>query len=84
LTFADGETFRFVSRAIAEAALSELLKIRKAKHPRPKFGKRSSENDSVIFTDRKFWNGRGRTLGARGVAQMRSRIPAARGVSAAV
>jgi hypothetical protein len=45
--------FRFVSRAIAEAALSELLKIRKAKHPRPRFTKRSSENAVVFFTGRK-------------------------------
>ena len=53
LSFADGATFRFVSRAIAEAALSELLKIRKAKHPRPKYGKHSVENNCVFFSDRK-------------------------------
>jgi hypothetical protein len=53
LIFSDGATFRFVSRAIAEAALSELLKIRKAKHPRPKFAKHSPENDGVFFTDRR-------------------------------
>ena len=53
LSFADGATFRFVSRAIAEAALSQLLKIRSAKHPRPKFGKQSLANDCVLFTDRR-------------------------------
>jgi hypothetical protein len=53
LTFADGAVFRFVSRAIAEAALSELVKIRKAKHPRPKYGKHSSETACVFFTNRK-------------------------------
>lgn len=53
LRFADGAVFRFVSRAIAEAALSELLKIRKAKHPRPRYGKPSSETAYVFFTDRK-------------------------------
>ena len=52
LRFTDA-VFRFVSRAIAEAALSELLKIRKAKHPRPRFAKHSSENAAVFFTDRK-------------------------------
>lgn len=50
LTFSDGATFRFVSRAIAEAALSELLRIRKAKHPRPKYGKHSVENNCVFFS----------------------------------
>ena len=53
LTFADGSRFRFVSRAIAEAALSELLKIRKAKHPHQRFGKHSPESECVFFTDRK-------------------------------
>jgi hypothetical protein len=53
LTFVDGATFRFVSRAVAEAALSELLKIRKAKHPRPKYGKHSTENNCVFFSDRR-------------------------------
>jgi hypothetical protein len=52
LTFADGAQFRFVSRAIAESALSELLKIRKAKHRRPKFTKPSPENEAVFFTNR--------------------------------
>jgi hypothetical protein len=53
LTFTDGATFRFVSRAIAELALSELLRIRRVKHPRHKFGKHSAENESVFFTNRK-------------------------------
>lgn len=53
LTFYDGAAFRFVSRAIAEAALSELLKIREAKHPRPKYGNHSLENSCVFFRDRK-------------------------------
>lgn len=53
LTFADGSRFRFVSRAIAEAALSELIRIRKATHPRPKFAKHSSEKQGVFFTDRR-------------------------------
>jgi hypothetical protein len=53
LTFAGGATFRFVSRAIAEAALSELLRIHKTKHPRPKYGKHSPDNDCVFFGDRK-------------------------------
>jgi len=53
LTFADGTRFQFTSRAIAEAALSELLKIRKATHPRPRFAKHSSETECVFFTDRK-------------------------------
>jgi hypothetical protein len=53
LTFADGAAFRFTSRAIAEAALSELLKIRKAKHPRPRLVKHSSDTACVFFTDRK-------------------------------
>jgi hypothetical protein len=53
LTFADGAQFRFVSRAMAESALSELLKIRKAKHPQPRFAKPSPENEAVFFTDRK-------------------------------
>jgi hypothetical protein len=53
LTFAGGSRFRFVSRALAEAALSELLKIRKARHPRLKYGKRSPENQCVFFTERK-------------------------------
>lgn len=53
LTFADGSRFRFVSLAIAEAALSELLKIRKAKHPCPRYAKPSPENVAVFFTDRK-------------------------------
>ena len=53
LTFTDGAVFRFVSRAIAEATLSQLLKIRKAKHPRPRFAKHSAENETVFFTDRK-------------------------------
>jgi hypothetical protein len=52
LRFPDA-VFQFVSRAIAEAALSELLKIRKAKHPRPRFAKHSSENAAVFFTGRK-------------------------------
>jgi hypothetical protein len=53
LTFTDGAVFRFVGRAIAEAALSQLLKIRKAKHPRQKFAKHSAENETVFFTGRK-------------------------------
>jgi hypothetical protein len=53
LAFLDGATFQFASRAIAEAALVELLKIRKAKHPRPKYGKHSAENHFVFFSDRK-------------------------------
>ena len=53
LTFADGVVFQFASRAIAEAALAALLKIRKAKHTRPKYAKHSPDNDCVFFTDRK-------------------------------
>ena len=53
LTFADGAVFRFVSRAIAEAALPQLLKIRKAKHPRPRYAKPSPETDCLFFTERK-------------------------------
>ncbi|MCI0351202.1 MAG: hypothetical protein L0Z53_17400 [Acidobacteriales bacterium] len=53
LTFSDGAVFRFVSREIAEEALSELLKIRKAKHPRPRYGKHSPENELVFLTGRK-------------------------------
>jgi hypothetical protein len=52
-TFADGSQFRFVPRAIAEAAMSELLKIRKAKHPQPRFARHSSEKQGVFFTDRR-------------------------------
>jgi len=52
LNFADA-MFRFVSRAIAEAALPQLLKIRKAKHPRPRFAKHSAENAAVYFTSRR-------------------------------
>lgn len=51
LTFSDGATFRFFSRAVALAALAELQKIRKAKHPRLKFGQHSSV--APFFTDRK-------------------------------
>ena len=53
LSFSDWATFRFVSREIAEAALSQLLKIRSAKHPRPIFGKQSAANECVHFTDRR-------------------------------
>jgi hypothetical protein len=53
LTFTDGAVFRFVSRSIAEEALSELLKIRKAKHARPKYVKHLAENNCVFFNDRK-------------------------------
>jgi hypothetical protein len=53
LTFADGAMFRFNSRAIAEAAIAVLLRIRKAKHPRPKYGKHSPENDCVFFANRR-------------------------------
>ena len=51
LTFSDGALFRFVSRAIALAALAELQKIRKGKHPRPKYGAHSP--DAPFFTGRK-------------------------------
>jgi hypothetical protein len=53
LTFADGATFRFVSRAIAEAALSQLLRIRRAKYPRPRCAKRSPVNECLFLTGRK-------------------------------
>ena len=53
LTFTDGATFRFVSRAIAESALSQLLKIRKTKHPRPRYAKHTPENACIFFTGRR-------------------------------
>lgn len=53
LTFNCGDTFYFKSMALAQAGLDELLKLRKTKHPRSKYGSHSPKNDCVPFTYRK-------------------------------
>lgn len=53
LLFADGALFRFNNRQLADAALMELLKIRRARPHKPKCELRPADPHLVFFTPRR-------------------------------
>lgn len=53
LRFPDGSVFRFNNRQLADAALTELLKIRRARPHRPKFELPPANPHLVFFTYRR-------------------------------